>query len=59
MDGYLAQKKHPPPQDHHRSLGPVFLMGTPPEGRAESEDVEVQLQGVRVDVPLPSEQGTP
>jgi hypothetical protein len=21
LQGYLAHKKHPPPQDHHRSLG--------------------------------------
>ena len=25
LQGYLAHKKHPPPQDHHRSLGTGLL----------------------------------
>jgi len=27
LHGYLAHKKHPPPQDHHRSLGIGLLEG--------------------------------
>ena len=27
IQGYLAHKKHPPPQDHHRSLGIGVLKG--------------------------------
>ena len=27
IQGYLAPKKQPPPQDHHRALGMVLLLG--------------------------------
>ena len=27
VQGYLAEKKHPPPYDHHRTLGIVILQG--------------------------------
>ena len=46
VQGYLAHKKHPPPQDHHRSLdrgrlygpiGGVFLMSEVPLRRGHSQ----------------------
>jgi hypothetical protein len=44
VQGYLAHKQHPPPQDHHTALGIVLLQGPTGEDFLMSE------------VPLPREE---
>ena len=45
LQGYLAHKKHPPPQDHHRSLGMLL------KGRVLMSEVPLYLAR---DAPSPS-----